>query len=94
MPRAEFKLQDGLSSYADCCGFDARCNISEFEIIRIGSNGVTTKALNKGGQFEETTKSLIQQAAPGDMYIFRNIYHHCLYNERLRFDDMIFDIVE
>lgn len=91
---AKFKVQEGLWSYANCCGFDLRCNISEFEIIRIGSDGVTTKALNTGGRFEEANRSMIQLAAPGDMYILRNIYHHCLYNEKLRFDDMIFDIVE
>ena len=92
IPKGEFKAQMGIAAYVECCGFDARCKMISFEVIRIPANEISSRAINNGGKFEETTLKLIHQAEAGDLYIFRNIYYQCPSTEKQRSEDMILEI--
>lgn len=92
IPSAEFKSQIGIIAYVECCGFDAKCKVLNFEIIRIRTKNKVDRAKNKGGRFEEKNLSLIQKAQSGDIFIFRNLYYQCPSSEQQRSDDMIFEI--
>lgn len=92
IPVAEFKAQLGLIAYVECCGFDARCQMVQFEVLRVPTNELASKTINLGARFEASTRELIHQAQPGDLYIFRNIYYRCPGTESQRSEDMIFEI--
>ena len=92
IPKGEFKAQMGIVAYVECCGFDARCKMISFEVIRIPTNEISSRAINNGGEFEETTLKLIHQAETGDLYVFRNIYYQCPSTEKQRSEDMIIEI--
>ena len=92
IPKGEFKAQMGIVAYVECCGFDARCKMISFEVIRIPTNEISARTLNNGGKFEKATLKLIHQAEAGDLYIFRNIYYQCPNTEKQRSEDMIIEI--
>lgn len=90
---AVLKAQIGVMALVNCCGFDARCEVLKYEVIRINSLGRAEKTLNAGGSFEEKTRAIIHKAEAGDLYIFRKIRYRCFENEASkRLDDMIFEI--
>lgn len=89
---AEFNVQEGIIASIECCGFDAKCKMIEFEIMRIGIDGTVLRAINKGGRFEKKNLTLIHQAKSGDIYIFRNLYYQCASTEKQRSEDMIIEI--
>lgn len=72
-----FKIQEGIVPVIECCGFDARCDILQFSMIKIGQNGTSKRVKNIGGKFEAHTKAIIQSAKPGDIYWFRNVMCRC-----------------
>lgn len=72
-----FKTQGIIIPIIQCCGFDARCDVREFSLIKIGQNGTAVKAKNTGGKFNDQTKAIIQSANPGDIYWFRKITCRC-----------------
>lgn len=76
-----FKVQKIIIPIIQCCGFDARCGILEFSLIKIGHDGTSIKVKNIGGKFNDHTKAIIQSARPGDIYWFRNIVCRCASNE-------------
>ena len=92
IPKAIFKAQKGIVAHVECCGFDARCKMLSYEVIRIPVNEISSKSYNLGGEFQETTSNLIRQAESGDLYIFRNIYYRCTTPEKQRSEDMIVEI--
>ena len=89
---AELKAQLGMIANVECCGFDAKCRMVEFEVIRIPTTKIPSRTLNTGGRFEEATLQLIHQAESGDLYLFRNIYYECPNSEKQRSEDMILEI--
>mgnify|MGYP006277733239 CR=1 FL=1 len=89
----EFKVQNGLSANVECCGFDANCQVLEFQTIRISKGNQTEKSMNKGARFDQKTKEIIMKAESRDIYIFRQIRYKCPGSEhKQRLDDMIFEI--
>lgn len=89
----EMKAQSGLSAVIVCCGFDAKCKMIGFEIIRITRDGFAQKALNKGERFEESAQKIIRQTESGDIYVFRKIKYSCPGMEApSTLDDMTFEI--
>jgi hypothetical protein len=73
----QFTAQNGVIAYLDLDGYNARCNITKFELIRIGADGSALRVDNKGGRFEEEAQRVIKKAVVGDLYIFRNIHYYC-----------------
>lgn len=89
----EFKAQRGIMAVVECCGFDARCSVLEFQTIRISNQNQVERRINKGGRFEEATREVVLKAESGDIYIFRQIKYKCPGSEKpQRLDDMIFEI--
>ena len=72
-----FRAQGGIIPVLECCGFDARCNIVEYSIIKISKDGVVQRAKNIGGEFNDSNRPLIDSAQPGDIYWFRKILCRC-----------------
>lgn len=89
---AMLKAQPGIIASIECCGFDAYCRVTEFEVISIAPNHFSKKAFNKGARFDNKTLDLIREAQPGYIYIFRNIKYRCPGSEIQRSEDMIFEI--
>ncbi|HMG14566.1 MAG TPA: GldM family protein [Saprospiraceae bacterium] len=89
----EFKAQGGIIASVECCGYDAKCTVLGYQVIRISSNNLVTRGINKAEHFDKNTRFIIDQAKPGDLFIFRNIFCRCpsaLKPQRL--DDMTFEI--
>ncbi|MDX2069926.1 MAG: GldM family protein [Haliscomenobacter sp.] len=72
-----FRAQGGVIPVLECCGFDARCDIVEYSIIKISKDGVVHRARNIGGKFNDSIRPLIDSAQPGDIYWFRKILCRC-----------------
>ncbi len=90
---AEFKAQLGISANIECCGFDARCRVLGFKMIRISNRNQVEKRVNIGGKYDEQTKKIIMKAESGDIYVFRQIKYRCSgAGMTQRLDDMIFEI--
>jgi hypothetical protein len=62
-----------LMVYINCCGFDAKLPIVEFEVMRLAQGGKYFISKNIGGKFEEDALELLKHAQSGDEYIFRDI---------------------
>lgn len=89
----EFKSQIGLVATVEFCGFDAKCNVFGFQVIRISNLNQVERINNKGGRFEEHTREILMKAKSKDIYIFRKIKYKCPGSEGYqRLDDMIFEI--
>lgn len=72
-----FRAQGGVIPVLECCGFDARCDIVEYSIIKISKEGIVRRAKNTGGKFNDSIRPLIDSALPGDIYWFRKILCRC-----------------
>ena len=72
-----FRAQGGVIPVLECCGFDARCDIVEYSIIKISKDGVVQRAKNTGGKFNDSNRPLIDSAQAGDIYWFRKILCRC-----------------
>ena len=77
MSRGMFRAQGGIIPAIECCGFDARCDMVEYEVIKINSKGIVFKGNNKGGAFDENIRPVINSAQVGDIYWFRNTFYRC-----------------
>ncbi len=77
LKNGEFKAQGGLIAFVECCGFDARCDVKSFEVLRITAQDQLFRASNVGGKFTEAALLLIRAAQPGDVFLFRKIMYRC-----------------
>jgi hypothetical protein len=89
----EFKAQMGIIANIECCGFDAKCQVLEFQTMRIAKSNQIERTVNKGGRFEEQTREIIMKAESGDIFIFRQIKYKCPGSGKSpRLEDMILEI--
>ena len=72
-----FKAQQGLAAVVECCGFDAKCDIVSYTVIRMNKAGELSRADNQGARYELAAMALVKEARPGDMYIFCRIMARC-----------------
>ena len=88
----EFKAQQGLIAWIECCGFDAKCNVFSFEMIHIDPNGKTDRILSKSARFDDQTKALQNMAVSGSLFIFRKIQYSCSQGQPQHGKNLIFEI--
>jgi hypothetical protein len=77
MSLGRFKAQGGVIPVIECCGFDARCDMVEFEVLKINAKGIVFRGKNKGGAFDENIRPIINSAQVGDLYWFRTPLYRC-----------------
>ena len=89
----EFKAQFGIVALVECCGFDAKCKVIDYEIIRVSNNEKTKFIQNSGENFARETRKLIDEAVSGNIYIFRKIKAQCPGKENIqRLEDILIEI--
>lgn len=74
---AEFRAQLGIIPMLEGFDFDARCNVSGFEIARLPRSGDVIVENNQGARFRGAAKRLIDAAERGDTYFFDDIRVKC-----------------
>ena len=72
-----FKVQKGVIPVLEGFDFDAKCNISGFQLVRAPKRSDPEFAVNPGGSFGGDAKRLISKAVPGDRFFFDNIKCKC-----------------
>jgi gliding motility-associated protein GldM len=72
-----FRAQRGVFAELRNFDFDARCNITGFQILYVPAREDALLATNAGGSFSGQAAALIGRAKPGDNYTFKNIRAKC-----------------
>ena len=73
----EFKAQAGAIAILENFDFDAKCIISGFVLIQIQKDGTRIEKINRGGRYTAESSSIIQNAKPGDIYLYDNVKAKC-----------------
>ncbi len=77
MPSGQFKAQPGVFPVLEGFDFDAKCNITEFVVVRAPKRQDVQISRNKAGKYVGETVGLIKKAKAGDRYFFENIKCKC-----------------
>ena len=77
MPNGVFKAQQGVIPVLEGFEFDAKCTIQGFNLVRVAPRQDAQIVANTGGRFSPQANTLIQQAKPGDRYLFEQIKGRC-----------------
>ncbi len=77
IPNSTFRAQKGVFAELKNFDFDARCDISGFQVFYIPAREDPLLAPNGGGAFSGQAAALIGRAKPGDNYTFKNIKAKC-----------------
>jgi gliding motility-associated protein GldM len=72
-----FKAYPGVFPVLENFDFDARCNITDFLLIRTARRQDAEFAQNSGGKYSPQAQALVNKAGPGDTYIFNDIKCKC-----------------
>ena len=73
MDQNTFRKQGGVGLLLRDFDFDAKFTMLHFEVVRLTATGNRTATTNTGARFGEAARELVDQAAPGDLYLFRDI---------------------
>jgi len=73
----EFRAQAGVAAMLYNFDFDARCQIQGYYLERITNQNERSKQVNRGAKYSIGSKNIIQQALPGDIYMYTNIKARC-----------------
>lgn len=77
MGSGTFKAQKGVIPVLQGFDFDAKCNISGFQLVRVPRRDDAEVAVNPGGTFNGDSKRILGKAVPGDRFFFENIKCKC-----------------
>ncbi len=77
MPNGVFKAQQGVIPVLEGFEFDAKCSIQGYNLVRVAPRQDAQIVTNTGGKFSPQASGLIQQAKPGDRYLFEQIKGRC-----------------
>jgi gliding motility-associated protein GldM len=89
-----FKAQIGLIPVLENFDFDAKCQILGFQLIRIPRREDPVIEINQGGTFSAQSQRLVNQARPGDRYLFDNVRCKCPGDEVARPAQQLFITIE
>ncbi len=73
----EFKAYPGVFPLLEGFDFEAKCDITEYLLIRAPKRQDPEFSPNPGGKYNPKSQSLISKAAPGDNYLFQDIKCKC-----------------
>jgi gliding motility-associated protein GldM len=73
----ELKAYSGVSGLLENFDFDARCNITEFLLIRQAKRQDPEFEPNSGGAYSAKAQAMINKAVPGDNYLYQDIKCKC-----------------
>lgn len=73
---AEFKAQPGIFPLLEGFDFDAKCNVQDFNVVRV-RKGDAVEAPNRGGKFGSEVQRLQDNAQRGDIFYFEKIKVKC-----------------
>lgn len=90
---SEFKVYDKIKAIHEHFDFDARCNVTSFEITRVPKKSDPQIYENRGGTFDQRTKRITKQATFGDIFYFEKIRAKCPGDDTTRkLNSMLFRI--
>ena len=72
-----FKAQKGLYAELENFDFEARCNITGYELVYAPQGRDVVPSVNRGGNFTEQTLKLVRLVKPGDRVFINNIKARC-----------------
>ncbi|NOT36186.1 MAG: hypothetical protein HOP11_02280 [Saprospiraceae bacterium] len=92
MPNGTFKAQQGIIPTLEGFDFDAKCQITQFRCVRIAPRqDPQIRTNDAGNRFGGEVRAVIDQAKPGDRYIFEDIKARCPGDQAAReLNDMTF----
>jgi hypothetical protein len=79
-----FKAQSGIHAQIRYMDVQGTCELIGFQLLRISKENDRARSMNKGGNFDEPTKAIIQRAAAGDVYQFTRVKARCPGDEASR----------
>ena len=77
MSNGRFQAYAGIEAIVECCGFDAGCEVIDYQILKFNTRGLVFRGRNTGGPFVPSVRSIVSRTLPGDIYWFRNIRYRC-----------------
>ncbi len=77
MGNGEFKAQGGLGAFLDNFDFDAACAIQGFTLTYIPRRQDAITVQNAGARYNDVARRLVNQAKPGDIYLFTDVKARC-----------------
>jgi gliding motility-associated protein GldM len=89
----EFRAQSGVIAWLDNFDFDARCDITGFELVYVPQRQDAVPVANSGARFGDRATQLVSRARPGDTYFFNNVRARCPGDQATRkINSMVFTI--
>ena len=73
----QFKAQKGMSAVLERFEYDVNCEIMGFIVTHIPKGQDYSDSVNRGAEFTEKSRRLIDKAKPGDFYFFDKIKARC-----------------
>jgi gliding motility-associated protein GldM len=73
----EMKAYSGVSGLLENFDFEAKCDITEYLLIRQAKRQDPEFSPNSGGRYNDKSQSLINKAAIGDNYLFQDVKCKC-----------------
>ncbi len=93
VPSGTFKAQGGVIAWLDNFDFDARCDITGFELTYVPKRQDPVPVTNPGARYNDKAQRLVRMAKPGDMYYFNNVRAKCPGDQATRrINSMVFQI--
>jgi hypothetical protein len=77
MGNGEFKAQGGVGAFLDNFDFDARCQITGFNLVYVAKRQDPIPSNNVGARYTDKSRRLVNRAKPGDLYYFDNVRAKC-----------------
>lgn len=89
----QFKAYQGVIPVLDGFDFDARCEITDYLLVRSAKRSDPEFSPNSGARYNDKSRSLVAKAAATDIYIFKDIKCKCPGDPAARpIGDMVFTI--
>ena len=93
MGNGAFKAQGGLAAVIENFDIDARCEIISYKVTHLRNGQVLAAATNSGGRYSPEVRAIIDEACPGDTYLFGEVSARCPGDTEPRYlDGLVFSI--